>query len=133
MTKTYDPKDVSVVVNGRVITGFADGTFINASKETENYIPHVGAQGEVSRAVNANPLGKITLTLKSTSPSNSEMNRLAKSKAIFPARVIDRNDGSLAAGGSECWVEKPANIEYGAEVTSREWVIVVADYDVNMN
>ena len=130
--KTYDTRDVSVVVDGTVLTGFAEGTFVEASKDEDNYEAYVGAQGEVSRSRNANPMGSINVTLKSTSPSNALLNTLAKSNRTFAARVVDRNTGNATAGGAVCWVQKPTGLEWGDEVSEREWTIVVADYDQNI-
>jgi len=126
--ENYDPRDVNVIVDGKYLTGFAEGTFVSAEKDEENYTVYVGAKGEVSRARNANPLGTITVTLKNTSPSNAIMNALAKSKDLFGVQVIDANSNTKKAGGSEAWLEKPSNISWGDEIETLEWVIKVADY-----
>jgi len=130
---TYDPRDVMVVVDGTVITGFAEGTFVTAEKASDNYVKYVGAQGEVARSRNADPTGTITVTLNQTSPSNSFLNSLARSKDTFSAFVIDRNTQQVQAGGSECWIQKPASISRGAEIETREWTIEVADFDQTEN
>lgn len=130
---TYDPRDVMVVVAGTVLTGFAEGTFVQVEKASENYTKYVGAQGEVARARNADPTGTITVTLAQTSPSNAFLNNLAKSKETFSAYVIDRNTRQVQAGGTTCWIQKPAAASWGAEVGSREWTIEVADYDQTEN
>lgn len=130
--RTYDPKDVNVIVDGVFLTGFSDGTFINCEKTEDNWTPHVGAQGEVDRARNVNPLGMITLTLKQSSPSNAHLTRLSKSKSTFAVRVVDRNTPETIVGGSECWIVKQPNIERSNEITGQEWQIQVADYDVEV-
>lgn len=130
---TYDPRDVMVVVNGTVLTGLAEGTFVTAEKASENYVKYVGAQGEVARSRNADPTGTITVTLAQTSPSNALLNNLARSREIFSAFVIDRNSQQVQAGGSTCWIQKQAPISRGAEIETREWVIEVADYDQTEN
>lgn len=131
--ETYNPKDVSVVVNGTVLTGFAEDSFVTAEKAEDNYTKYVGALGEVARSKNADPTGSITVTLNHTSPSNAVLNALAKSKDTFSAFVIDRNSKQVNAGGGTCWIQKPASIERGAEISEREWTIVVADYDQTEN
>lgn len=128
--RTYDTEDVNVIVNGTILTGFADGTFVSVEQDEERYTPYVGAKGEVSRAKNANKMGKITITLAQDSPSNSYMSRLSNSKETFPVSVVDQNFGSTS-GGNDCWVEKPSNIEYGKEISEREWVIVVPVLEIN--
>ncbi len=126
--ENYDPRLVTVIIDGIFITGFAEGSFVECEKDEENYSTYVGAQGEVSRARNANPIGTITLTTKSTSPSNGYLSGKARSKDMFPVQVIDGN-GNFKAGGNECWIEKPASWEGSDEISEREWVIKVADYD----
>lgn len=129
MTRQYDPRDVNVIVDGEFLTGFAEGTFVSCEKEEDGYETYVGAQGEVTRSRNAHPIGTITVTLEHTSPSNNTLNRRANSGAIFPASMVDRNSRRATIGGSECWIQKPADEERGDEVSEVEWVIVVADYE----
>ncbi len=129
MTRQYDPRDVNVIVDSEFLTGFADGTFVSCEKEEDAYETYVGAQGEVVRSRNAHPIGTITVTLEHTSPSNNTLNRLANSRNVFPAYMVDRNTRQTTIGGSECWIQKPADEERGDEVSEVEWVIVVADYE----
>ncbi|WP_205628675.1 phage structural protein, partial [Acinetobacter baumannii] len=68
MARTYDPNNVTVVIDGRFITGFQEGSFVQASKDEENFSTKVSAQGEVAVALSNNPLGTITITLSQTSP-----------------------------------------------------------------
>jgi hypothetical protein len=131
--KTYDPRDINVIVNGQFLTGFAEGNFVTAEKDEENYSTHVGAKGEVSRARNADPMGTITINLKNTSPSNAVLNKLAKSRDTFELYVVDANENAKKAGGSICWAEKPADLSWGDEIETIEWNIKIADYSANMD
>lgn len=130
VVRTYDTEDVNVIVNGTILTGFADGTFVNVERDEESFTPYIGAKGEVSRAKNANKMGKITITLAQDSPSNSYLNRLANSSNTFPTSVVDQNFGSTS-GGNDCWIEKPTGTEYGKEISSREWIVVVPFLEIN--
>ena len=127
--KTYDPRNVQVIVDGKFLTGFADGTFVQWEKAEDNWIPHVGGQGEVDRARNVHPLGTITVTLKNVSPGNAVLNQLARSQTTFAARVVDSNTAGVVVGGSECWIIKPADGERSNEITGQEWQIQVADFE----
>lgn len=127
--KTYDAKQVNVIVSGRFLTGFAEGTFVNCEKDEERFETYVGAKGELSRSVNSDPLGTITVTLKSDSLSNGYLASLATSSNTFPVQVLDSNSGGFKAGGNDCWIEKAAAKEFDVAVNEREWVIKVGDYD----
>jgi len=92
--RQYDPKDVSINCGGMIITGVADGTFVSCEKVEDTYIPYTGSQGEVVRAHNAHPSGRITFTLDHSSPSNPHMTGLANSSDMFPCKVVDMNSDS---------------------------------------
>lgn len=133
--RAYDPKDVNVIVNGRVITGLAEGTFVTAEKTENNFTEYVGAQGEVTLAESANETGEITITLEGTSPSVSYLNNLANRKgqnAVIPVSVVDLNNGKTTVGGTECRIRKPSNYEAGNEVTEREFTIFVSKIEFNI-
>lgn len=128
--KTYDPKKVSLMVAGRFIVGYMDGTFISAQKNEDNITPHVGADGEVTFTEKADNTGMITVTLKQNSSSLSFIRQLATQKQAFAARVIDGNadNGNFKAGGNECRIIKTPGAEYGDDVSGVEVQIFVADY-----
>lgn len=130
--RNYDPDDYMLVVGGRTITGLADGTPITAAKETNRWEVHVGAQGDVDRSRNLNPLGTITVTLRRTSPDFSYLIRLANSDDVFAAHLVDRNTSEVTAGGSKCWIEKLPDLTgvAGDSVPDIEFTIRVADYEV---
>ncbi|MDE3837936.1 DUF3277 domain-containing protein [Bacillus methanolicus] len=128
MARTYDPKDVTVVLDGVFITGFQEGSFVQASKDEENFSTKVSAQGEVAVAFSNNPLGTITLTLSATSPSLPYIKQKAKSKTPFPIWVTYSGDPKEVSGGTEALIKKAPDKEYGDEVGDREVEIQVLDY-----
>jgi len=126
---TFIPADTSCVFDGNQMTGFADGTFIVVEREEDSFTKHVGADGEVSRTLNANKSGTATLTLKQTSDSN---------RILYGLLATDEDDGSGVAEfmlkdnltnktyASEAWIQKPPPVEYGKEQSDREWVFSLA-------
>lgn len=125
---SYDPKKVSVIVDGQFIVGYMDGTFVNAEKNEDNVIPHVGAQGDVTFTESADDTGLITLTLKQNSSSLPFLQSLATQKREFAVQVVDANSGSFKAGGNRCRIQRTPNREFGAEISGVEVPIYVADY-----
>ena len=130
--RNYDPEDYMLVFAGRTITGLADGTPITAGKDANRWETHVGAQGEVSRSRNRNPLGYITVTIKRTSPDLAYLIKKANSDDVDPVYLVDRNTGEITAGGSEAWVEKLPDLTAvaGDSVPDIEFTIRIADYEV---
>lgn len=126
--KRYNPKAVQLIVGGRVITGYAEGTFLNATKLEDNLVEHIGSQGEVAFSVNGNNAGEVTCTLMSMSPSIRYLNELANSTQIVDCYIVDSNENGGRYGGSEAVVRKSADREWSNEITTVEFTIFVADY-----
>lgn len=125
--KTYSPTQISISVAGTTIRGYADGTFVSIEHEDDAFTKVVGADGEVARTHSANESARITLTLMQTSSSNDVLSALELAdrislKGVFPVMVKDNNGRSLYVA-NEAWVVKPADAEFGAEMSDREWMI----------
>lgn len=131
--RTYDPKDVNVIVGRTALTGFAEGTFVTAERNEDSFTEYVGAQGEVAISESNDKTGEITVTLEATSPSAAYLYELSNRKgdsAVFPVSIVDLNDnGRITVSGSEARVRKPANYEAGKEITEREFVIFVSELE----
>lgn len=128
--QNYDPKKVSVIVDGHIVVGYMDGTFVTTEKNADNITPHIGADGDVTVTENADNTGKITLTIKQNSASLSTVIELANTRKEFSARVIDSN-GTQKVGGTQCRIIKTPGMERGADVAGVEVQIFVADYAVS--
>lgn len=129
----FDFKSTSVIVNGKYLTGYMDGTAIQAEKNEDNKVPHVGADGDVTFSNSADDTGVITVTLKQTSPSLRELITLSKNKTlVFPVKVIDANTNKLRCGGNEAVILKTPAIEWGAEVSGVEVQFYIGDFDVTL-
>ena len=120
---SYDPKKVTIVVNGTFITGKADGDFFQYSKEEDDITPYKGADGEVEYAENPDESAMITITLKDTSPSNSYMSGLAQAKTPISLSVTDSNEHGLSVSGEEGRIVKTPDASKSKEIGTREWVI----------
>ena len=127
--RSYDPQDVNVIVDGTIITGFAEGTMVTAEKDEDDFSVTYGAQGDYSVAESHNTLGTITLTLQHTSPSLPFLRSLRNRRAVFPIYVTDANDDSeVKVGGSEARILTARGIERGNEISETEVEIKVFDY-----
>ena len=126
--RTYNAARVVVIYNGFNITGFADGTFINITMQNDGITTQVGADGELARAVNADRRCTVTITLQQTSNANDFLSTMFSVDAltcggrIGPILVQDLCGDTLFAA-SEAWIVKPADIEFGKEITTRAWAI----------
>lgn len=127
---TYDAKEVSVIVGGINITGFAEDTIVKASKKENNSSESVSAQGDVGVAITNNTLGEVTVPLNQTSPSIAYLNNLANTNKIVDVWVKSNNDVKETVGGTKARVVKPADVEFGSKISNREFTFSVYDYTV---
>ena len=132
--KTYDPKNVSISLNGIPLNGFADGTFLTVEREEDAFNKTVGSDGIVSRAKSNNRSGMATLTLSQTSPSNDVLSSIALADELDNAGVgsfvVKDQLGTTKVFAGTAWVRKIASPSFGKEIENREWVIDLAQVDI---
>lgn len=128
-TGTFDPANVVLSFNGTTIVGFAKGTEIKVSYDTDAYTDDAGANGDVVRVKSNDQRAKIEIELMQSSPSNDALSAFAAADQTGagkgPVRVKDLNGRSVASG-PDAWVQKVADSEYATEHTPRAWIIRVA-------
>lgn len=129
--RTYDAKDVSIILGGVPITGYADGTFVSVERDEDAFTKVVGADGDTSRARSNHNGGMVTITLMQTSPSNKVLEDLATldeltNAGIVPIMVKD-NSGLSLYSSDTAWIKKRATSNFGKEIDNREWIVDVAD------
>ena len=129
MARTYSPKDVSITFNGYELSGFAEDEFINADYSGDAATPVVGNDGQVTRSMNPDKSGTVTLTLKSTSPSNDILSGLAiKDRidgSVVGALMIRDNKGTTLLMGKDAWVQKQPATAFAREAGNRAWTFAV--------
>jgi len=131
MVKTYDPKQFSNILGGKVISGYADGTFIKISRNEQAFNLKVGVDGEGTRAKSNNRSGKIEFTLMQSSSSNDDLSAIAAldDNANLGAVPYSGRDGSgrTVASALTAWIQKIPDTEFAKEVATRTWVIETDD------
>lgn len=134
MAKTFDPKQVSIIIGGHIVQGFADGTFIKAARNNDAFALKIGADGEGARAKSNDKSGTIEITLLQSSASNDVLSGFATADEIsnagqVPALVKDGN-GTTLVEALTAWVKKKADVEMGKEITDRVWVLETDKLDM---
>ena len=127
MAKTYDPKQVSVIIGGYIVSGYADGTFVTLARNNDNWTRQGGADGEQTRAKSNDRSGLLTITLMQSSLSNGVLQGFAIADELgnsgtFSFLVKD-NNGTEIAAAEIAWVQKPSDKSYAKENENREWII----------
>lgn len=123
---TVDPKEVTVIVAGNIITGFGQD-MIRVAREANAIEDEIGADGDVARRVTNDRRGTITITLLQTSRSNLFLSGLALADELsgnttFPVAIKDQRgaDKHIAASA---WIRKMPETSYRAGIEMRVWEI----------
>lgn len=123
---SYDPKKVNLVMNGKIITGFASDSMITIARNEDTVTTQVGVKGDVAYNENANESGTITVTLMGTSSSLPYVRSLALKRKEVSVMIVDANDSaSVNVGEERCRVIKPPDITRAKEIGSESVSIFV--------
>ena len=87
----YNPMKVSVIVDGRIITGFSDSSMVVITRNEDIVSTAVGTQGDVVYSENANRSGTITLSLQETSSSVDFLRGIAKGRKEVTVVISYKN------------------------------------------
>ena len=131
MINVYDSLDVTVIADGVITTGLADGDACTIGQNEESFSKQVGIQGDVTFSETNDKTGFATVSLKATSPAVAQYEELSRRKgenALFSFQVIDANTNGLTRGGTKCRVKKSAEAAFSNEEGTREFEIEIADY-----
>ena len=133
---TYSPQKIEVSINGKSMSGFADGTFVNVVKTSDAFTMSTGADGNTARIHSADSSGTITLTLQQTSASNDYLSQLAlidetTQQAVFMIQVKDAMGTSLWIA-NQAWIRKLPDSEFSNDMATREWNIDCASLISNV-
>lgn len=126
--KTYSPGEVVAVAFGAIISSWDEITVV-LDEDKFSFTSDVSS-GEATRVENKSKLGTITLTLPQASADNGVLSAIDALGSLGPVSIFDKSGSSLhvMAKGT---IVKSADVGYGKENGSREWVIR-GNLDVNV-
>ena len=133
---TYNAGEVSVIVGSRVLTGLAEGSFVNVTRNEDPFTdPQIGVRGEATRSKTNNKSGTIEITLQQHSPDNAYLQQLVNTdentgQGIVPVKIMDQS-GTFVAIGTESYIKKPADMDFSRDAGERTWTIAVPNLDLS--
>ena len=131
--KTYDPAQIQVSVGGAILTGYEPGTFINLTRNVNNYDWTIGPDGkEGIRTKRNDRSGLLTFTLRQSSVANFILSNLANrdevdSDGVVPILISDLNNADTEFSSAKGWVEKPSDAVFAETPQGRPWMIRLAE------
>lgn len=136
--KVYSFLNTVLLINGRQITGWADGDDVISAKRSVDSASHkIGADGAMVVSVSADRSGEFIFKLLKTSDSNAYLNGLINAQETFgaagftPVGVLmqDTFRQDRASGDTGYMKTQPA-MTGGATATTQEWTVVVERMDL---
>lgn len=130
----YDPKKFTMIVGGKIITGFSDGTFVEVERDEDGWMKKIGVDGQITRVRNSNRAGHIVITIMQSSTSNDDLSTFAAldeaaGTGTFPVLAKDSSGRSLFASDTG-WVKKYPKTDYQKDIVAWVWTIDCGNLDI---
>lgn len=136
LLRAYAPDDITVIVGTQAVSGFKEGTFVEAERSVETSAIEVGSDGEATLTISPNQMGTVKMTLQQASPLNDYFNTLFQaiqqknlSVGIVSIMVKDKN-GTTVVNSKQSAVQKPAKVSFADKPEGREWTFVCPYLDI---
>ncbi len=133
--KAFSFLNVVMLVQGQELSGWPDGDDVIMCERIEDSASHfIGVDGRMTVNISADRSGRITFKLLQNSESNALLTGLITSQengVFVPVFVqIMNTEGSELISGTQAYITKPSNIQFGQNITPVEWVIVTERLDI---
>ena len=126
---SYDPASVAIIIAGHQITGYADGSFVQWSAESQDWQTYSGADGHFARAKTNDRRGTLSLSLAQTSSSNHVLSDLRKrdmqtNDGVFSVTVKERGvSAPILLHSPGAFILQPPNVDRSKEIGEYDWQI----------
>lgn len=132
----YIPEEVYVVIAGILnVEGFAEGSFVNITKDDPPYRSRTTSDGQVVRLYRNSQTYTVELTLHIGSSTNDFLTKLWQldeitQKGKFPIMLKDGSGSDLFFSATS-WIEGLPTMVKSTNVDTRTWRIKCASAGVN--
>lgn len=137
--RTFSPQNVGLNILGVDVSGYADGTFIEVTRNEPNSSYTSGADGTVGLTKNANKTGIIKVTLMQNALANlvfagiqSEQDKSDSDLIRGPASIFDPS-GSLFVRVENAHIQTPPGLSVSKEQEPRTWEFFCESIDFLAN
>ncbi len=125
---SISPDDVIATFGGIYLTGYADGTFLKATLDGDDYLESTGAHGDTTRIKNLKSMGEIEFTLQQSAVVNTLLSThrvvdLSTGRNVLPFVIKDVGSGKTSILAKGAWIKKAPDLPQGDTVQNRTWVL----------
>jgi hypothetical protein len=134
--RKYAPDDIVAVVGTQPVSGFQEGTFLEAERDNDTGEISTGSDGEATLVISPVQKGKVKFTLQQASPLNDYFNTLFQALqqknlavAVVPLYVTDKN-GTTTVNSKQGVFNKPTKVTFADKTEGREWTYISGYLDI---
>lgn len=133
----YSPSDVTITVAGLYsVTGFAEGTFVRITKDTQQIYTTRAMDGTMSRCKSPDTGWRVEITLAQSSSANDIFSVLWNVDKVtgmgkFPLFIKD-GSGSTMFMAATAWIDQLPEITFSGQMETRTWCFGATDVLVNV-
>ena len=124
-TYQFNPKDSQLVYAGKLVTGFASGSYITLSRNADMWTTTIGADGIGTRVKSNNFSGRLQITLQQTAESNNDLDAIIASDELNDdgALPLFFKHGNFIAEATTAWIVKRPDAEFSSDLTNRVYIL----------
>jgi hypothetical protein len=134
-TKSFDPWEWNVFIDGKKIGGFDKESIFEAEPVGEEFVDEKGADGQTTRNFTHEGLdATVTIFLKQSSDSNILFDALRRAKKIFPAKIeyAAAGTGGTKIESAEAYILSWPKITGKNMADVNEWKFKFTNVDPNI-
>ena len=122
----YNANDTTLMADGELIFGYADGTMITVTYDNDNVTVTQDPQGTAVASINNKTGATITVNLNETSPSNAKLTELANTRSEF---ALDLRTSTIHQTAAHCYISKMPDNTAAQNASDRAWQIHALNLD----
>ena len=131
---TYDPTQLSLVVGGKIIKGYSDGTFITIARNNDMFTDKTGCDGKTTRVKSNDKSGYVQFVLQQSSASNDDMSAIIAADELDNAGCVPvmcrDNSGRTTASSLSAWFTRYPQVDYSKDVSDRTYMLKCDSLDI---
>lgn len=139
---SYSPEEVTIVLSNQffshIISGTADGSFVNVSRVIPHAQLYTGADASHARVVRGVKSADITITLHQASESNDVLSELlkrdeeARDNTWLFTLLIKDNSGRSIYSATQAFIGTVPDSDFNIDISERAWVIHAVNMETHI-
>lgn len=133
-TRTYDPaKHVFSFLSNLIASGYAKGTFIKVTRNSDSFTHDKGPAGDGVRSKTNDRSARLELTLMAHSQANDILSALSAADELDASAIgplfLKETNGTTRVHGENAWIIRQPDTERADGAGNVTWAFLIDDCD----